>query len=95
MPAATRAEIAKWIEQAQEEGASYLIVVCDTFDWGDYPVTVMPDQEFWVEYDRLNGKNMQRIMEVYDLNHDIGAQMRERRTWHLPAKGRRDGRPGG
>lgn len=87
MPAATLAEITKWVKQAQDEGASYLIIVCDTFDWGDYPITVMPDQDFLTEFDRVNGRNMQQIMEIYDLSHDIETQLGERRSWHPPQEG--------
>lgn len=61
----TLKEIAGWFEDGRGS-AAYMIVVCDTFDYDDYPVYVKDDQDFWVEYDRLNGHNMQKVMEVYD-----------------------------
>lgn len=39
--AANKEEIAKWLDDAKSSGATHLIMVCDTFDWGDYPVKVM------------------------------------------------------
>jgi hypothetical protein len=45
-----------------------MIVVCDTFDHDDYPVYTNAGDEFWKKHDAVNGQNMQRIMEVYDLN---------------------------
>jgi hypothetical protein len=60
-------EIANWWERGKAEGAAFMIVVCDTFDYEDYPVyTQLAD--FWPQYDDHDGKNMQRIMEVYDFS---------------------------
>lgn len=36
----TQADIRRWLEDAREEGATHVIVVRDTFDYGDYPVSV-------------------------------------------------------
>ncbi|CAH0343681.1 hypothetical protein [Rhizobium sp. CECT 9324] len=80
--AASRADIESWFEHGAELGATHLIVVCDTFDHEDYPVFVKPEQssrEVAAEYD---GKNMQRIMEVYDLSMDKSAQLAEHRAFH-------------
>ena len=41
----TRERIREWIERGQEEGATHVIVVCDTFDWEDYPVMVKPGED--------------------------------------------------
>lgn len=65
--AASLRDIADWFERGKKEGATHLIVVCDTFDHDDYPTWVHPGQDFWEKYDHYNGKNMQRVMEVYDL----------------------------
>ncbi len=76
----TKSEIRDWLTKAKSEGATHLLVVCDTFDWGDYPVEVMPGQDINViakNYDRVN---MQKIMECYDLSKDIEAQLDEPRA---------------
>lgn len=40
----TREDITGWLHRGQEKGATHMIVVCDTFDWSDYPVFVMPGE---------------------------------------------------
>jgi hypothetical protein len=55
-------DLQRWVADKPEK--PFLIVVCDTFDFDNYAVhctlETLPD-----EYDRLNGKNMQRIVGVY------------------------------
>lgn len=80
--AATKSDISEWFERGAALGATHMIVVCDTFDHEDYPVFVEPEQssrDVAAEYD---GKNMQRIMEVYDLRIDKAAQLAERRVFN-------------
>lgn len=74
--ATTKADIAQWMEEGKTKGATHLIVVCDTFDWEDYPVFVYPKGEKpddW-SYDDLeaakahfDGPNMQKVMGVYPI----------------------------
>lgn len=56
-----------------------MIVMCDTFDWTDYPVNVMPG-----ENPREKGKsaNMQKPMECYRLDMDWQEQLGEHRANH-------------
>lgn len=60
-------DIAGWFEEGKSRKAAYMIVVCDTFDHDDYPVYANA-ADFWTKHAAVNGQNMQRIMEVYDLN---------------------------
>lgn len=80
--AASRADIKGWLDRGKKQGATHMIVVCDTYDYEDYPVYVMPEEDVRVKAKRYNGENMQRIMEVYSYNHDIEAQMKEYRAFH-------------
>ena len=64
------------------KGATHMIVVCDTFDHDDYPVYVKKGQhvrEIEAEY---NGKNMQCVMEVYNLKKSIKKQLAEHRSFN-------------
>lgn len=61
-------EIRSWFDRGVETGAKHMIVVCDSFDYEDYPVYVPTTEAFGEVFDQYNGKNMQRIMEVYDLS---------------------------
>ena len=79
--AATNKEIRTWLEN-KPEGATHMIVVCDTFDHDDYPVYVMPDQNVKEVEASHNGPNMQRVIEVYSFNHNIESQLNETRAHH-------------
>lgn len=63
-------------------GATHMLVVCDTFDYSDYPVYVMPNENVWTKSDENNGPNMTRLMEVYNLSKDMNAQLSERRSFN-------------
>ncbi len=64
--ALSRKEFNEWVANGKAKGATHLIVVCDTFDYEDYPVYVMPSEN--VEVKKLNyNANMQRIMEIVEL----------------------------
>lgn len=81
--AATRDDIEGWLVRGKREGATHVIVVCDTFDWDDYPVYVQSGEQVQEKMEEYNGKNMQKIMEVYNLSLDIETQLKERRAWNL------------
>ena len=73
--AATPDDIKHWIQGAQKSGATHLIVVCDTWDWDDYPVYVTAEEDVYEKISEHDGKNMQKIMEVYNLALDIDEQL--------------------
>lgn len=79
----SREEILGWIKHGQEKGASHLIVVCDTFDWDDYPVYVMANEDVHQKYKDFNGPNMQKVMEVYNLQKDIDFQIKQHRAFQF------------
>lgn len=81
--AASRKDISWWFDQGLKHKDDFLMVVCDTYDWEDYPVYAKKDK-IHEEYARYNGHNMQRVMEVYDLHMDKELQMNEKRAFHLP-----------
>lgn len=80
--AASRNDIEVWFDRGKKDGATHMIVVCDTYDHMDYPVMVTSDQDAREERDKRHGKNMQSVMEVYDLNMDKADQMKERRAFN-------------
>ena len=79
----TRDDIRNWLRRAKAEGATLMIVVCDTYDHEDYPVSVKPGEDVRKKYDEYNGKNMQRVMEVYNLSMDIEKQLLEPRAYNF------------
>lgn len=76
----TREEILSWIESAQTNKATHLIIVCDTFEYEDYPVEVKAEEKVMEVYAKYDGKDMQRVMEVYDLSMDIPTQLAQPRA---------------
>lgn len=81
--AATMEVIKGWIARGKANKQSFLIVMCDTYDFDDYPVFVEGDEKACQEeYDTRNrGGNMQTVMEVYDLNADIALQLSQKRAF--------------
>lgn len=91
--AVTKAGIQSWIDTRPED-ATHMIVVCDTYDWDDYPVFVGGDGERKFPFTRGNNvreaeaemaaSSMQKVMEVYSFTgvHTIEAQMAESRAFH-------------
>lgn len=61
----TAAMLAHWFDEGVEDGATHMIVVCDTFDHDDYPVFVMPSEDVSEKDREYREKSMQRVMEVY------------------------------
>jgi hypothetical protein len=80
---ANQNDIRLWLERGKEERATHVIVACDTFEYEDYPVYVHSAEQATKEVARLDGHNMQKVMEVYDLALDLESQLRERIAWHL------------
>ena len=78
--AATKQDIARWLSRGREQGATHVVVVCDTFDWEDYPIFVSPSEEAREVYSKYHGPNMQKVMEVYNLSLNDTEQLNARRV---------------
>lgn len=76
MSGTTPDQIREWLEQGQDLKATHVIVVCDTFDYEDYPVYVKPGQDVRKIAAEHDGPNMQKVMEVYNLSLDIEQQLK-------------------
>ena len=76
-------DIRRWLKEAKQRGATHMLVVVDTFDHEDYPVDVLPSQDPETVYKSYNGKEMQRVMEAYNLSLDLESQLNEHRSHHL------------
>lgn len=78
----TKELIEEWFDDGVAQNKSHLLVVCDTFDYDDYPVYTTKDKlnETIEKYD---GKDMQKIMEIYDLSKDKLTQLNTARCWSI------------
>jgi len=61
---------------------THMLVVCDDFDYQDYPVYVTRAENVREVYNKYDGKNMQRVIEVYSYNHGLEEQLNEERAVH-------------
>lgn len=62
--AASKEDVDRWIETAKKDKKEFILSVCDTFDWDDYPVYCKDEEELEKERKKHNGVNMQRVNEV-------------------------------
>lgn len=81
--ATSKEDISGWFDAGKKKKAGFMIIVCDTFDYGDYPVYA-DREDFKEKYTEHDGKNMQRIMEVYNLSLNKDLQMKQKRVFHFP-----------
>lgn len=75
--ALTRERLREWFDEGVKEGRTHLIVVCDTFDYEDYPVYVSKGENVQKVFSEHQGPNMQRVMEVYNLKKPWDKQERK------------------
>jgi hypothetical protein len=81
--ATTQKDIEGWLKEAKKEGATHVIIVCDTFDHEDYPVSVMPNEDVKEVMKQYDNKDMQRLMEVYSLRKPLKPQLQKFRAFEL------------
>ncbi len=82
----TKADISEWFDRGKREGAAFMLVVCDTFDYSDYAVYANDGEDAWRKHDAHAEVDMQRVMEVYDLRQPKEPQLREHRAYNLPPR---------
>jgi hypothetical protein len=66
-------ELKTWFDEGVKQKATHMIVVCDTFDYEDYPVYVTSKQDVH-KVAKEHSENMQKVMEVYDLRKNKDEQ---------------------
>jgi hypothetical protein len=81
---ASKEELSSWFDNGVSQGATHLIVVSDTFSHEDYPVFCEGAAHTLDRYKHYDGRNMQRVMEVYDLGADKAEQFKLARVMRLP-----------
>jgi hypothetical protein len=78
-----KSQIREWLHEAKEQGGiTHVIIVCDTFDFDDYPRHVRACDNVREVVKEIDGKEMQRVEEVYDLSLDLEEQLNEARALH-------------
>ncbi len=55
----------RWLKEAEEKGAVYVLDVCDTFDYDHYPIYVMDEINLEAIVNEFNGRDMQQVYGTY------------------------------
>jgi len=76
--ASSKKDIEVWFDQGVKQDDTHMIIICDTFDWSDYPIYVKKGQKVEEIVDLQNGNNMQKVVEVYDLKQDKMEQINQK-----------------
>jgi len=61
---ASREDVDRWKEYAKRNNIPYIISVCDTFDYDDYPVYCKDEEELKEKSNYYENANMQKINEI-------------------------------
>jgi hypothetical protein len=81
----TVSDIRNWLYAGKDKGNTHMIVVCDTFDYEDYPVYVKEGEniaEYVAKYQ--NYEQMSRVMEIYNYSMDLDEQLKPHtRCWNI------------
>lgn len=79
----SKQDIKEWLEEGIKQKATHMLVVCDTYDYEDYPVYVKSSEQITEVMKRFTSENMQRIMEVYNLSLNLEQQLNTKRSWNI------------
>ena len=77
----TKEDISVWFDRGLEQKSKYMLVMCDTWDYSDYPV-FCDAQECLGRYNHPG--EFTRVMEVYALDQDKEEQLNRKRCFNLP-----------
>lgn len=80
--AASKSWIGECFDTGKSMAKTHLIIVCDTFNHDDYQVYVGPDQDVHKVVRECLEAEMQRVMEVYNLNMDKESQLQQARAFN-------------
>lgn len=80
----TRNEIREIVMDGNTGKYSHVIIVCDTFDYEDFPVYVENGEDINQLVEKYNDyNNMSKIMEIYNYNLDLEKQLNEDIAYHI------------
>lgn len=61
----TVADLRRWFNEGKAKKATHMIVVCDTFDYEDYPTYVKEGENVLEKVAFYRKQEMSKVMEVY------------------------------
>ena len=75
----TQTNIRKWLEKADKENASHVVVMSDDYSHEYYPIACSSEEVAREPVRMKDGHNMQSMVEVYNLSASWAAQLLENR----------------
>ena len=79
----TRTEIVHWFQQGVLQKSTHMILLCDTFEWEDFPVYVSKEQDVIAVVNKYVKDPHHRVAEVYNLRLEVGVQLEYGRAFNL------------
>jgi len=79
----TKEDLSRWFDNGLLVQATHMIIVCDTYDYEDFPVYVYATQDVKAEQAHQANKPMQKIMEIYNLSLNKEVQLNEPRSYNI------------
>ena len=83
MTASNKEDIISMFMDGVKNKYKYMIIICDQFDYCDFPVFVHSKEMAVDKLKEFRHKSMTRVMEVYDLSQDMEKQINMRRAWMI------------
>lgn len=80
----TKNDIKNWfIKGKTDDIYSHMIIVCDTYDYEDYPIYVKTTDNIHEVIKIYDNVNMQKIMEIYKFDIDMNKQLEHHRSYNI------------
>lgn len=67
---ATRNNVDKWIEIGKEKRSRWILSMCDTYDYEDYPIYVDSSENIKTVIKFNQTQSMQKINEIISIDHE-------------------------
>ena len=81
--AASKDRIQLWFREGQSKDAHHMLVITDTYEYEDYPVYVMKNEDTKKKIKEVREESEMRVIqEIYDLSLDMNTQLDEKRAYH-------------
>lgn len=80
----SKQDIKGWLHRDEAKSATHMLVVCDMFDYTDYPVFANSKNDAEMKYEQYDDtESMSKVMEVYKLSEDIDEQLNQHRAFNF------------
>ena len=72
-----------WFKEGQSKNAHHMLIMRDTYEYEDYPVYVLKNEDTKKKIRELRENDNQVVQAIFDLSLDMDSQLEERRAYHV------------